>query len=79
VADDALSNDRSGFGRMWSMARQLVFTGVLQRWAYVRFYAFCEPGQEDATFAQIKQMITASVPQFQLTPKPANPAMVEQH
>lgn len=70
VTDGALSNDRSGFGRMWSMAKQLVFTGVLQRWAYVRFFATCEPGQEDATYERIKQMITESVPQFQLTPKP---------
>lgn len=70
VTDGALSNDRSGFGRMWSMAKQLVFSGVLQRWAYVRFFAYCEPGQEDATYERIKQMITASVPQFQLTPKP---------
>lgn len=70
VADGALSNDRSGFGRMWSMARQLVFTGVLQRWSYVRFFSFCEPGQEEATYERIKEMITAAVPQFQLTPKP---------
>jgi hypothetical protein len=68
VADGILSNDRSGMERMWSMARGLIFTGVLQRWAYVRFYAFCDAGQEDATFDEIKQMIIASVPQFQLTP-----------
>ena len=72
VADGILSNDRSGFGRMWSMAKGLVFTGVLQRWAYVRFYASCDPGQEDATFEQLKQLITACVPRFQLTPKPTN-------
>ncbi len=71
VADGMLSNDRSGFGRMWSMAKQLAFTGVLQRWAYVRFYAFCDPGQEDAAFAVIKRMIADSVPQFQLTHGPA--------
>ena len=72
VTDGQLSNDRSGFERMWSMARQLTFTGVLQRWAYVRFFTYCAPGQEDATYERIKQMITASVPQFQLTPKPLN-------
>lgn len=70
VADGALSNDHSGFGRMWSMARQLVFTGVLQRWSYVRFFSLCLPGQEDATYDRIKQMINEAVPQFQLTPKP---------
>lgn len=78
VADGALSNDRSGFGRMWSMARQLVFTGVLQRWAYVRFYTFCDPGQEEAAFDEIKQLIRASVPQFQLAPRPSNAVVAEQ-
>lgn len=70
VADGSLSNDHTGFGRMWSMAKQLVFTGVLQRWAYVRFFSFCAPGQEDATYEQIKEVIIAAVPQFQTTPKP---------
>jgi Protein of unknown function (DUF3485) len=67
VADGALSNDRSGMERMWSATKKLAFTGVLQRWAYVRFYAFCNPEQESAAYEQIKQMIAASVPQFQLT------------
>ena len=78
VADGLLSNDRSGVERMWSMARGLLFTGVLQRWAYVRFYAFCDPGQEDATFNQIKQMIVASVPQFQLTAGASKDALAAQ-
>jgi hypothetical protein len=78
VADNGVSNDPSGFGRMWSMTKQLLFTGVLQRWAYVRFYAFCDPGQEDATFAQLKQVIAASVPQFQLMPGPAGAAVAAQ-
>jgi hypothetical protein len=71
VADGTVSNDRSGFGRMWDMTRELLLTGVLQRWAYVRFYAFCDPGQEDATYESIKRMINAAVPQFQTTPVPA--------
>ncbi len=75
VSDTAISNDHSGFGRMWSMAKQLAFTGVLQRWAYVRFYTLCDPGQEDAALSQIKEMIAAAVPQFQLFPKPSNAAM----
>jgi hypothetical protein len=49
-----------------------MFTGVLQRWAYVRFYAFCDPGQETNTYNSIKQMIAAAVPQFQTTPAPAD-------
>lgn len=79
VADGALSNDHSGMGRMWAMTKQLVFTGVLQRWAYVRFFSFCEPGQEDATYERIKEMITASVPQFQTTPKPLTASVAARH
>lgn len=71
VTDGAVSNDPSGFGRMWSMTKELLLTGTLQRWAYVRFYALCDPGQENATVAEIKRVIAASVPQFQLTPRPA--------
>lgn len=78
VTDGQISNDQSGFERMWSMAKQLALTGVLQRWAYVRFYATCTPEQEDATFDQIKRFIVASVPQFQLTPKPSNATMSAQ-
>lgn len=78
VTDGAMSNDESGFGRMWAMTKQLAFTGVLQRWAYVRFYAFCEPGQEDATYQSIKHMIAAAVPQFQTTPAPANSTVAGQ-
>lgn len=79
VADGQISNDRSGFGRMWSMTRQLLFTGVLQRWAYVRYYAFCEPGKEDAAYGELKRLIAAAVPQFQLTPRPANATVAAQH
>lgn len=75
VADGALSNDQSGIGRLWSTTKELVSTGVLQRWAYVRFYAFCDAGQEDATFAEIKKTIAAAVPQFQLTAGPATVSM----
>jgi hypothetical protein len=70
VADDALSGDPTGFERMWSMARQLLTTGVLQRWAYVTYSAVCLPGQEEATYQRLKKFITSSVPEFQLTPKP---------
>jgi Protein of unknown function (DUF3485) len=41
-------------------------TGALQRWAYCSYFAWCLPGQEDATFEQMKRLITASVPQFEL-------------
>lgn len=64
--------------RMWWMARDLLRTGVLQRWAYISCFAACLPGQEDATFERMKKFIAASVPEFQLTPKPAAPTLTAQ-
>jgi hypothetical protein len=78
VADGALSHDRSGVDRMWSTTKKLVFTGVLQRWAYVRFYTVCDPEQEDAAYEKIKLMIAAAVPQFQLTTGPATATVAAQ-
>ena len=72
VADDALSGDKSGAQRMWWMARNLLTTGVLQRWAYISCFAVCLPGQEDATFERVKEFVAASVPEFQLVPRPAS-------
>lgn len=54
-----------------SMFFHLVRHGVLQRWAYASYFTPCLPGQEDATFARIKQLIAASVPEFQLPPATA--------
>jgi len=70
VADNALSGDKSGVDRMWWSAKHLLQTGVLQRWAYISCFAVCLPGQEEATFERLKKFIAASVPEFQLTPKP---------
>jgi hypothetical protein len=50
-------------------ALHLLHTGVLQRWAYVSYFALCAPGQEDATFARMEKLIAASVPEFQLPPR----------
>jgi hypothetical protein len=77
VADNSLSASVSGVGRMWSMASQFVRTGVLQRWAYVTCFAVCGPGQEDATFERMRAFIAASVPEFQLTPRPAGAVAVK--
>ena len=57
--------------RMWWMAENLLRTGVLQRWAYVSCFAVCAPGQEEATFGRMKQLLAAAVPEFQLTGGPA--------
>ena len=58
----------SHFEMMKRLAMNLLRTGVLQRWAYVSYFSACAPGQEDATFARMKQLITSSVPEFQLPP-----------
>ena len=72
VADNALNASVSGFDRMLSTIRVLLRTGTLQRWAFVRCFAACMPGQEEATFERMKTFIAASVPQFQLTPRQAH-------
>lgn len=69
VADDALSAAPSGSDRMWSIARELITTGVLQRWAYVSYFSYGPPGTEDALYERQKRLIQASVPEFQLTPR----------
>ncbi|HYG22782.1 MAG TPA: hypothetical protein VEH04_08375 [Verrucomicrobiae bacterium] len=46
--------------------RDLLTRRVLQRWAYVSYQAFCHPGQEDLVFDRMKELIVASVPQFQV-------------
>jgi hypothetical protein len=71
VADGAISASATGFQRMWWMAKHMLRTGVLQRWAYVSYFAVCPPGREEATFERMKKLIAASVPDFQLTPRPA--------
>ncbi len=68
VAEDRLTASHSE--RMWWMAKDLFRKGVLQRWAYVTFFSTCLPGQEDATFARMKQFIAGAVPEFQLATGP---------
>lgn len=53
------------------LVRDLLLKGVLQRWAYISYFAPCQPGQEDATFERVKKLIAASVPDFQLPPETA--------
>jgi hypothetical protein len=60
--------------RMWWMARDLLCTGVLQRWASISYFTVCPPGQEEATFERLKQFNIASAPEFQLVPRPAGQA-----
>jgi hypothetical protein len=55
-----------------TMLKSMLFNqlthGVLQRWAYISYFTVCRPGQEDAAFTRMKQLITSSVPAFQLPP-----------
>jgi hypothetical protein len=60
--------------RMWWMARDLLRTGVLRRWASISYFAHCAPGEEDATFERMKKFIVASAPEFQLVPGRASAA-----
>src|SRR4051812_15896719 len=75
VTDQALSAGTSGFERMWEMARDVLSTGTLQRWAYVSYFVTCRPGQEEMALERVKQFITAATPEFQLYPR-ANDTML---
>ena len=70
VADDQLTANH--WTRMWWMGRDLMRSGVLQRWAYVSCFAVCLPGQEDATYARMQEFIAASVPEFQRAAGPSD-------
>ena len=75
VADGEFYAGTSGAGHMWRTARDVLTTGTLPRWAYVSYFSYCRPGQEEAAFERLKQFIAAATPQFQLYPAPAAPAM----
>ena len=66
VADNEQTVDN--IQRMWWLARDLLCTGVLQRWAYVSYFSVCAPGQENAAFERMEKLIAASVPDYQLSP-----------
>lgn len=66
VADGRQTTDN--YERMWWLGRDLLRTGVLQRWAYIAYFAMCAPGQEDATFEQMKDLIARSAPALQPPP-----------
>ena len=60
--------------RNWIM-RDLLRSGVLQRWAYVSYaVAGFLPGQEDAVFERMRKLVAASVPRFQYPPQSGAPA-----
>jgi hypothetical protein len=63
VTADRLTPDRGA--RLWSIARTMLETGVLERWAYISYFVTCLPGEEAATFEHLERFIRASVPEFQ--------------
>lgn len=65
VADGKLATHH--LDRMWMMTKGLLSEGVLQRWAYVTYFAICQPGDEEATFDKMAKFISESVPKFQTT------------
>jgi hypothetical protein len=68
VADKQLTADHNQ--RMWWLARDLIRTGILQRWAYLACLAVCPPGHEQKSYQRMKEFIAEAVPQFQLTHGP---------
>jgi len=50
------------------LLRDLLFTGRLQRWAYISYLTYCAPGQEDAAFERMRKLIAVSVPEYQVLP-----------
>jgi len=68
VSENQLTADHNQ--RMWWMARDLIRTGVLQRWAYLSCICVCAPGEDEKSYDRIKAFIADAVPQFQLTHGP---------
>ena len=64
VADNKLTASHDS--RMWSMAKNLLETGTLERWAYISYFSRCFPGQEEATFKRLEEFIVKSAPEFQI-------------
>jgi hypothetical protein len=70
VSDQRLTGEH--WERMWWTVQDLSFQGVLPRWAYVAYFAVCLPGQEDATYERITELMRATVPEFQLVAGPVS-------
>jgi hypothetical protein len=57
--------------RMWWMAKGMLTSGKLQRWAYVACIIYCPPGYEDVAYKDLETFVSAAIPQFQKTvPRP---------
>lgn len=77
VADNEQTADNDQ--RVWWLVRDLLRTGVLQRWAYISYFTGCGPGQENAAYDRVRSLIAASVPDFQPPPRTvAQPSIASQ-
>ena len=74
VADNEQTVDNDQ--RLRWLVRDLLRTGVLQRWAYISYFTVCAPGQEDATFDRVRNLIAESVPDFQSPPATAGASSI---
>ncbi|MBI1176036.1 exosortase-associated EpsI family protein [bacterium] len=62
VADQRIT--ASHFERMWWMAKHLLLTGELQRWAYVSVLSYSTPGKEAGLIKRMESFIHASTPMY---------------
>jgi hypothetical protein len=56
----------SHWERQWWMIRDLVTKGVLQRWAYISFFAPCPTGKEDEAYARLLKLIGEVAPAIEV-------------
>lgn len=56
----------SHWERQWWMIRDLVTKGVLQRWAYISFFAPCPTGREDEAYARLLKLIGEVAPAIEV-------------
>lgn len=63
VADGQTTNNHAEM--LWRISKDLLSTGVTERWGYVSLFTLCMPGQEAATLEQSKDLLKKMVPTFQ--------------
>ena len=68
VADGELTHDH--WERMALIARDMLTSNVLQRWAYISYFGYGLEGQEKEVFERMKKLMIATVPDFQLASGP---------
>jgi hypothetical protein len=64
VTDGAVAAERWRW--MSLLAKTLLREGKLQRWAYVSYFTYCQPGQEQLAINRIRRAIEATAPEFVL-------------